>query len=357
MTTPNTDLDESLDSSSPSTPSGASCRTKMNQKPVFCVPCKTVINLQSKFREKLLCTGPTFTTGDRCVFSCGFCYVEGMKKSIYVHKLLENIRKENLTGRDIVIRRENPLIVARSNVTTKSGKFRAVVNKPHVIYSSPLVDCAGNMELVRETAEITNFILENTIWEVRLLSKSPLLVKVADLILPQFANRVIYGLSTGTLDDDLAESLETGAPRVSKRIRAIHELQDRGLRTFGMICPSMPQENYDIFAARMAKALRVDRMEHVWAEVINVRGAAFTNSINVLKASGQQAAAEKLAAVSGPGRRKAWEEYARNTFNAHAKVIPPHKLRFLQYVTKSTVSYWRSEIYRGAVVLGKASHS
>ena len=122
------------------------------------------------------------------------------------------------------------------------------------------------MELVRETAEICSVILELTDWDIRLLSKSNLLPKLAVSLgmLPPWERvfkskeRIIYGVSTGTLDDNLAQAFEQGCPLVSKRIQSLHWLQDNGFRTFGMICPSLPFEDgweYGVFARHM-KPLR-----------------------------------------------------------------------------------------------------
>jgi acyl-CoA synthetase (AMP-forming)/AMP-acid ligase II len=50
-----------------------------------------------------------------------------------------------------------------------------------VVYSSTLVDVAANMELLRETAEWVNFILDNTFWQIRLLSKGNLIHKLVEV--------------------------------------------------------------------------------------------------------------------------------------------------------------------------------
>jgi hypothetical protein len=52
----------------------------------------------------------------------------------------------------------------------------------------------------------------------------------------------------------------------------------------------------------------------------------------------------------------AWEEYARATFLAHSKHADG-KLRFLQYVKKSTKAWWKRRKADGAVLLGKASEA
>jgi len=82
-----------------------------------------------------------------------------------------------------------------------------------VIYASPLVDVAANMDLARETVEICKVILELTNWEIRLLSKSNLLPKIAES-LTGYRSRMIYGVSTGNLDDPLAAAYEQGTPKV-----------------------------------------------------------------------------------------------------------------------------------------------
>jgi len=125
-----------------------------------------------------------------------------------------------------------------------------------------------------ETSELCKVILELTNWQIRLLSKSSFLPFIAKG-LEQFPGlrarqRVIYGVSTGTLDDKLASSIEQGCPLVRRRIESFHWLQNSGFRTFGMICPSLPQPDYLQFSKDILSAIRADRCEHIWSEVINV---------------------------------------------------------------------------------------
>jgi DNA repair photolyase len=226
-----------------------------------------------------------------------------------------------------------------------------------VAYSSTLVDVAANMELLRETAEASNLIVDHTSWDIGLLSKSHLLLKlVADLLVPErHHHRLIFGFSTGTLDDRVATAIEQGAAKVSKRIQSLHWQQDRGLRTFGMICPSLPQEDYDLFSRNACAAIRVDRREDVWAEVINLRGQSLTRTIDALKKAGLDDDPDRLHAVSGKGSDERWEEYARKTFMAHVEHVRSGKLRFLQYVSPSSVEWWASRKAGGAVCRGKSA--
>jgi hypothetical protein len=295
---------------------------------------------------------------------------------------------------NVVIRRDGAAAAARKQLTDAKGrpKFKRAPgilpgSDPEkeklfgrrVIYASPLVDVAANMELVRETIDICAVILELTNWDIRLLSKSNLLPKVADGLIDSLTGpygpkcrqdfgelvraRVIFGVSTGTLDDKLATAFEAGTPLVSKRIQSLHWLQDNGFRTFGMICPSLPQavgrdsvEPYLNFAREMATAIRADRCEHVWAEVMNVRGESFTRTHAALMAAGYTEEAGNL--FSAMQQKGEWEDYARATFEAHAGVYARQlgadgtpKLRFLQYVTAASKTWWKEQEPRGAILL------
>lgn len=343
---------------STSNPSASHCsmkqetRERIGKKPVFYNEAKTIITLKSHFEEKLLCDGPTFSTGVACVFSCSFCYVAS---HLLRTRQTGEIRKAGLKFEDTVIRRKKPIEVVRGQLLDNDGGPR--YNNPadrRVIYASPLVDVAATQELVRETVEVCKLILEHTHWQIRLLSKSKLLYRLAGQIPAKWKDRMIYGLSLGTLDDKLAGAFERGTSSSSSRLEALHKLQDEGYRTFGMICPSLPQQDYEAFARRMAEAIRVDRCEHVWAEVINLRGQSFTRTIDALREAGLADEAALLTDVKSGDR---WEDYARQTFLAHTKFIPADKLRFMQYVNPSNRDWWRSQEKRGALLLGKAAAS
>lgn len=330
-------------------------RTIMNGKPVFTVPAKTVINFDSGFKHKLLCDGPTFSTGTACAYSCSFCYVPSQMKKQELW-----LREHGMAGafEDVVIRRENALETMRGQLLTHKG--REIGGQKLVCYASPLVDVAANMELVKETVEACAIILSHTNWDIRLLSKSNLLPRVAEGLEIKaplglwdgplgWMSRVIYGVSTGTLENGLAKAFEAGTALVSKRIESLHWLQDRGYRTFGMICPSLPQRSYMTFAAEMTEAIRWQKCEHVWAEVMNLRGDSFGRTIKALRGAGFTWEAQALITVSE--NKDSWEDYARDTFTALTHFVPPEKLRFMQYIGAGTRPWWESQRGIGAILL------
>ena len=326
--------------------------TRFSGKRVYSIPSKSIINFNSGFKHKLLCDGLTFSTGTACVFKCAFCYVGPMMARNPQTRFL---KCEEIDHSDVVIRRRDPLTILKSQLLDRRGrpKFLRKENDQRVIYASPLVDVAANMELVRETVEVCEKILELTHWQIRLLSKSNLLLKVAEKLPSVFRDRVIYGFSTGTIDDRLARSFEEGTALVRKRLKALHALQDNGYRTFGMICPSLPQNDYRAFAKEMAYAIRPEKCEHVWAEIINVRGESMNRTCDALLKGGFAEEAEMLRSVSSD--RSHWEDYARRTFLAHSEFIPARKLRFLQYVTTKNLDWWRRHESEKAVLLGKVA--
>jgi len=322
----------------------------INGKPVFVVPTTTVLNTKSGFGHKLLCDFLTITAGSACVFSCAFCYVITLlQKNKYIKAILGETR---LNFSDIIVRREYPVPRLREQLTSRGKpKFKHPCDN-RVCYGSPLVDVAATMDLVKETVEMCLVILELTNWQIRLLSKSPLLLQVAERIPAEFKPRMIYGFSTGTLDVGMGNAIEKGTGLVSKRIEALHTLQDRGYRTYGMACPVLPQPDMKQYAVQMAQALRLDKCEDVWVEILNSRDDSMAATEKALRKGGFCSQADLFAEATRTAKDR--EDYARETFLAFAEVIPAKKLHFLQYVNKNTLRWWSKRKQRGAVLLGKA---
>jgi hypothetical protein len=85
--------------------------------------------------------------------------------------------------------------------------------------------------------------------------------------------------------------------------------------------------------------------------VINVRGESMIRTCAALREAGFSEEANRLERVSTD--KVAWEDYARQTFEAHARIYEnqPGKLRFLQYVNKASRPYWEARKSAGAVLL------
>lgn len=343
-------------------------KTSNDKKPLLWRTAKRIIAFKSdEFREKELCDGLIFNMGDSCAFSCGFCYVEGVlskfaKDTLDAHnkkRVKEDPKAEPLAFHQVVIRRKNALNLLYSelvDIQTGLPKHK-IPGDTRVIYSSTLVDVAANKGLLEETSVACRLILEHTNWVIRLLSKSSLLhllMKDDMQGLKKYRDRIIFGFSTGTEIDDVAKAFEKGTSSVTARVDSLRWLQKEKYRTFGMICPSLPQENYKTFSDVICERIQVDKCEHVWAEVINSRGESMPRTLADLKGKPElKTQAELMEAVMKDSG--AWEEYARATFLAHTKNIPASKLRFLQYVETDTKAWWEEQTDRGAVPIGTAA--
>jgi DNA repair photolyase len=203
---------------------------------------------------------------------------------------------------------------------------------------------------MEETFELIMLVLQLTGWDVRVLTKSLLIRKLAERIPKEYRHRIIYGLSIGILDDGVAGLVERLTPPPSQRIKAYRELQQQGLRTYSMHCPILPQADYRAYAERLAASVNWKADELIWAEALNLRGDSMKNTIMTLK-DDFPAEADLLAEVAGS--RVMWEtQYNRPLFEALAAVCPPGKLRFLVYPAAEYRDYWLGNRDRGAVVLG-----
>lgn len=346
----------------------------MAGKPVGFLPSKSVLTTSKGFIHKKLTDGPVLNMGDACVFSCQYCYVPSMalrrlfapkvfaRHAPALQKLLKGGGNEHEA---VVIKRcgAKPSVTGLDLLDKNLEKWNATEkDKKLVCFTSTSVDPAANMDDVAETASALTRIFEETNWDVRILSKSNLLPEVAKQVPKIFKDRMIFGVSTGTLDDKLAAAIEKDSPLVSQRISSLRWLQTSGYRTFGMICPSMPQDDYDKFSADVCKAINVAACEHVWAEPMNIRGKSVKKTIDALISAGFAKEAAALSAVSGTGKKPVWELYAQATFEAHTKNIPASKFRFLHYPpaskltnawAKSTRAWWMARTSKGAICLSK----
>jgi hypothetical protein len=226
-------------------------------KPVFFVDTRP-LNECSGFRHKRLCDGFTFTAGTACPYSCRYCYVHSQVLKL---ESVRNVAEQSgLPFNGVVIRRKEPLQkLARAltraarkreeveplfseelqgrwglngewSVEGRLPKYCDAESDGRVLYASPLVDVAPNRELANETVEICEMIFRVTNFNVRLLSKSPLLNDVAEELHKRLPDpetgakkRLILGFSTGTFDDAVARAIETGTPSPTARIRALHQ--------------------------------------------------------------------------------------------------------------------------------------
>ena len=333
---------------------GAACHEPLRLGGKICltIPSATILNTKSGFNEKDLTTRGSITGGTACAFSCSYCSTPSiMGRSSHTRIL----RVLGVKHADAVIRRLDPVGTLRMQLTDRNGlpHYR---NDHGVVILSPIVDPLANIELMEESLQMILLIMELTGWDVRILTKSMLIKKLAQRIPAEFRHRVIYGVSIGILDDKIANVVEklTSPPKL--RIEAYRELQRMGLRTYSMHCPILPQPNYQAYAERLAASMNWQADELIWGEALNLRGDSIKNTITALENAGLRNEAELLSEASRS--RVLWEtQYNRPLFEALAAVCPPGKLRYLVYPAAEHRDYWLNCRDRGAMVLGEEKSS
>jgi hypothetical protein len=83
-------------------------------KNYFTIPSATVLNMESGFIHKDLCSAGTLTAGSACAFSCTYCSVGA---TMFRSPDTAILRLLNIKHEDAVIRRLNPAKILREQLT------------------------------------------------------------------------------------------------------------------------------------------------------------------------------------------------------------------------------------------------
>ena len=171
-------------------------------------------------------------------------------------------------------------------------------------------------------------------WTVRILTKNAAVARDFDLV-EQHRDRVLVGLSlTGTAEAcAILGIIEPNASPIAERIVALREAHARGLRTYGMLCPLLPEiadapEKID----RLVELVAQCGAEEIFVEPVNARGPALRVTQEALDSHGY---ATEAAAIKRIRKREHWSRYVvemirlvQNSVQRHAALS---QLRFLLY--------------------------
>ena len=160
-------------------------------------------------------------------------------------------------------------------------------------------------------------------------------------------DRVVVGLSTGTLDDAWARRVEVGTPPPSARLRATRALQDAGVPTFGMLCPIFPDVLEKLQVERLVREIRPEVCETVWAEPFNDRSN--WKAVRAGYDEGSPGWRWFTRVYDGGGSPLLWSRYATDLFLELRRAAQDggwlHKLKYLLYeggVTHDDAERFRS---------------
>ena len=154
-----------------------------------------------------------------CSHSCRYCYAAFMKR-------FTGHREK--WGEFVDIKINAPELLA--------GEIRK--KRPGRVWVSGVCDPYQAAEKkYRLTRRCLEVLLENQ-WPVTIQTKSSLVLRDIE-ILVQF-NDVEVGFSVTTADEKIRKLFEPGASPIKERIHALDVLHARGIRTFAMIAPILP---------------------------------------------------------------------------------------------------------------------
>jgi len=315
----------------------------IGDKHAFAYEAKTGIAETEPFQKKQL-ADLACNIGNICIFGCTYCYVPSIvRKNPYVNSILGRgfsfDHVSNYRSKENVIER-----VEKDLKKIKSGDKRVV------IFCTTCEPCATK-EHTDITAEAIRLIMTRSDLQVRVLSKSVLILEIAKA-LDLYRDRIIYSLSTGTVRPDISACIEGNASPIQERLKILHVLQDGGYRTYGMLCPILPSEMPHL--GELIDAVNPKSCEHVWAEAINLRGKSLVKTRDQLRKCALEDDAESLQKVVGNKDR--WREYCKELFLKVRRELEERgfrdKLRFLQYVVGEPEDFRRFfESQKGAVCL------
>lgn len=187
-----------------------------------------------------------------CSHRCAYCYVPDVAR----------LERSNW-GEYVAVKRNLPTLLAAE----------LKVRRRRPVFMSSATDC---YQAAEATHLVTRRCLEQLVlaqWPVRLLTRSPLVLRDLDLL--HRLRELTVGMSVPTLDDEARRIVEPGAPSIPVRLRTLRALADAGLEPYVNLAPQFPFTTHDpkSWALELAQAgvRQVNIMP--WRYLDGIRGA------------------------------------------------------------------------------------
>jgi DNA repair photolyase len=166
-------------------------------------------------------------------------------------------------------------------------------------------DASATLEL--GTRRALELILEHSSLNVRMLTRSPLARQDFDLM-KAFGNRLTFGMSLPTLDNDLARIYEPKAPAPSQRLETLRAAKAAGLHVFAAVAPAYPDCSMTDLRSTLAAVAALEPVT-VFMEPLNIRGGNVKRIEDRARALGRKVRTEVFAG------NDLWAHYAWNQLN------------------------------------------
>ena len=180
-------------------------------------------------------------------------------------------------------------------------------------------------------------ILAEPGWSVRILTKNTAVRNDFDLI-EEHRDHVLVGLSLTATPEKagVMQIIEPNGSSNRDRVLAMAEAAARGLRTYGMLCPLLPEiadapDQID----RLVKLAVQFKAEEIFVEPVNPRGQGLRLCQEALESHGFTVEAAAIAKIRS---RRNWSHYVVDLIGNVQRSMRQHsdisKLRFLLYPSR-----------------------
>lgn len=153
--------------------------------------------------------------------------------------------------------------------------------------------------LVRRSLEL---IRDESTLNVRILTRSLLARRDFDLF-RILGNRLLFGMSIPTMNEELARVYEPHAPSPAKRLEALRAATDAGIPVYVAVAPSYPEYDEEDLAATLNAVAAANPLT-IFHEPINVRAENVARIATHAESLGVELKTDVFAT------REAWQRYA-----------------------------------------------
>jgi len=207
-----------------------------------------------------------------CLFACMYCYAAQIAR--WKHP-------DEVWGTYLDVKINAPELL--KNELEKLEKRFGKKDFGSIFFSSvtdPYVGLEAKYQLTRKCLEaLADFGYSGTI---AIQTKSPLVIKDIDVL--KRLKKVTVGFTVTTLDDKVSRFLETKAPPVSLRLKALKELHEAEINTYAFIGPILPHSTSNKTKVNeLLDKLQEVGVTEVWFEHINLSPKIKTRLYQFLK--------------------------------------------------------------------------
>ncbi len=272
-----------------------------------------------------------------CEFGCKYCSSNNGNYLRIRRSKFADLTEQQLGER--VLPKDNPKLSFHwpdilQNLSNQLARKSDNFGQGKTLVFSMLTD-GFSPELIKNETTINalRMVLEQTQFRIRVLTKNSIVgtKKWIDFF-KKYRDRFVIGLSIGTLDNMWAKKVEIGTSPPQQRLKALRQLQDAGVSTYGMLCPVFPDMLEADRLETLIDQIQPNVVEHIWAEPFNDRD----NWKQVREGYRSGSTGYKwLTAVYEEKQNGIWSKYATDLYLQLCKKAEDEgwidKLRYLLY--------------------------